>query len=123
VAERALLAREPWIGQRMKNAAARRSCCRATRSPPPSRPPFARVRARLLAIPTKAAPQQVVLLKTVAEVTALLTALIHEALQELSETEVVPAVGDAPTRDEHDDDDLVLGDNGGAAEGPGPEHG
>ena len=79
------------------------------------------MRARLLAIPTKAAPQ-VVLLKTVAEVKALLTTLVHEALQELSETEVVPAEGQAPTDDEHDDDDLLLaGDDD--AEGPGPEHG
>ncbi len=52
------------------------------------------MRARLIAIPTRAAPQ-VLLLKGIAEVKALLTARIHEALQELSETKVVALAEDA----------------------------
>jgi hypothetical protein len=120
VTERALVAREQWIGQRMKNAAARRLLLPRDEVTAAVQAAFARVRARLLAIPTKAAPQ-VVLLKTIAEVKALLTALIHEALQELSETEVVPAEGEAPTHDDHDDDDLFLADED-TAEGSEPEH-
>ena len=98
-AERALLAREQWIGQRMKNAAARRLLLPRDEITAAVQAAFSRVQARLLAIPTKAAPQ-VVLLKTIAEVKALLTALIHEALQELSETEVVADEGAAAGEDD-----------------------
>ncbi len=120
VAERARLAHEPWIGQRMKNAAARRLLLPRDEVTAAVQDAFSRVRARLLYLPTSAAPR-VVLLKTIAEVKALLTTLVHEALQELSETEVVPAEGQTPTDDEHDDDDLFLaGDDD--ADDRGPEH-
>ena len=120
MAERARLAHEPWIGQRLTNAAARQLLLPRDEVTAAVQAAFSRVRARLLAIPTKAAPQ-VVLLKTVAEVKALLTTLIHEALQELSETEIVPAEGQTPTDDEHDDDDPFLaGDDD--ADDRGPEH-
>ena len=56
-AERARLAREQADGQAMKNAAAARaSCCRGLTSTRTVQVVFGRVRARLLAIPTKAAP-------------------------------------------------------------------
>ena len=72
---------------------------------------FSLVRARLIAIPTRAAPQ-VVLLKTMPEVKALLTALIHEALQELSETKVVAlAEGAAPGEDDDAGDGELPDDN------------
>lgn len=48
---------------------------------------FARVRARLLALPNKAAPQ-VVTLKEVVPIQEKLTELVHEALAELSATQV-----------------------------------
>ena len=101
--ERALVAREQWIGQRMKNAAARRLLLPRDEVTAAVQACFALVRARLLAIPTRAAPQ-VVLLKTMPEVKALLTALVHEALQELSATKVLArAEGALPVMD---DDDL-----------------
>jgi hypothetical protein len=56
-----------------------------------------------------------------AEVKALLTALVHEALQELSETKVVPAEGQAPTHDA-DGDDPCLADGPDDADDRGPEH-
>ena len=119
VAERARLARAPWLGQRRTNAAARRLLRPRDEVTAAVQAAFSRVRARLLALPTKAAPQ-VVLLKTVAEVKALLTTLVHEALQELSETEVVPEEGRTPTDDEHDDDDPFLaGDDDADDRGPG----
>ena len=124
VAERALLAREPWIDQRLTNAAARRLLRPRDEVTAAVQAAFARVRARMLAIPTKAAPQ-VILLKAIAEVKALLTELGHEALQELAETEVVPEEGDTPTHDAHDDDNDALflaDDDPDDAEGPGPEH-
>ncbi len=99
VAERARLAHEQWIGQRLTNAAARRLLRPREEVTAAVQAAFSRVRARLLALPTKAAPQ-VVLLKTIAEVTALLTALVHEALQELSETEIVAEEGAAPAEDD-----------------------
>ncbi len=120
VAERARLAHEQWIGQRMTNAAARRLLRPRDEVIAAVQAAFGRVRARMLAIPTKAAPQ-VVLLRTVAEVMALLTALIHEALQELAATEVVAEEGAAATHDEHNDDDLFLADED-TAEGSEPEH-
>jgi hypothetical protein len=55
---------------------------------------FARVRARLLALPNKAAPQ-VVTLKEVVPIQEKLTGLVHEALAELSATQVGIAAGDA----------------------------
>jgi hypothetical protein len=48
---------------------------------------FARVRARLLALPNKAAPQ-IVTLKEVVPIQEKLTELVHEALAELSATAV-----------------------------------
>ena len=60
--------------QEMKNATARRLLLPSDEVTAAVQACFARVRARLIAIPTRAAPQ-VVLLKGIAEVKALLTAL------------------------------------------------
>ena len=120
MAERALLAREQWIGQRMKNDTARRLLLPRDEVSAAVQAAFARVRARMLAIPTRAAPQ-VILLKSIAEVKALLTELGHEALQELAATAVVPEEGQAPTDDAHDDAALFLAGDVDA-EDPGPEH-
>ncbi len=106
-AERARLACAQADAQEMKNATARRLLLPSAEVTAAVQACFSLVRARLLAIPTRAAPQ-VLLLKGIAEVKALLTALIHEALQELSETKVVPAEGQAPTQDDDDDDDPFL---------------
>ncbi len=120
-AERARLACAQADMQEMKNAALRGALLPRDEVTAAVQAAFARVRARLLAIPTRAAPR-VVLLKGIAEVKALLTALVHEALQELSETKVVPAEGQAPTHDADDDDDPCLGDDGdNAAADRGPE--
>ncbi len=102
-AERARLARAQADMQEMKNATARRLLLPRDEVTAAVQACFARVRARLRAIPTRAAPQ-VVLLEGIAEVKALLTALIHEALQELSATKVLArAEGALPVMD---DDDL-----------------
>ena len=49
---------------------------------------FTRVRARMLALPTRAAPL-VATKRTLPEIKELLTELVYEALRELSETQVV----------------------------------
>ena len=118
VAERALLAREPWIGQRLTNAAARRLLRPRDEVTAAVQDAFSRVRARLLYLPTSAAPR-VVLLKGIAEVKALLTELVHEALRELAATEVVPVEGQAPAYDDDDADDPFLTDG---TDDPGPGH-
>jgi phage terminase Nu1 subunit (DNA packaging protein) len=87
-AERARLARAQADMQAMKNATARRLLLPRDEVTAAVQACFSLVRARLLAIPTRAAPQ-VVLLKSMPEVKALLTELVHEALKELSETKVV----------------------------------
>src|SRR5918999_5382660 len=87
-AERARLACAQADMQEMKNAALRGALLPRDEVTAAVQACFSRVRARLLAIPTRAAPQ-VVLLKIMAEVKALLTGLVPEALQELSETKVV----------------------------------
>ena len=120
MAERALLARAPWLGQRRTSAAARRLLRPRDEVTAAVQAAFARVRARLLALPTQAAPQ-VVRLRGLAEVKALLTALVHAALQELAATAVVPEEGQAPTDDEHDAAALFLAGDVDA-EDPGPEH-
>jgi phage terminase Nu1 subunit (DNA packaging protein) len=102
MAERARLAREPWVAQEMKNQTARRLLLPRDEVTAAVQACFSRVRARLLAIPTRAAPQ-VLLLGGMAEVKALLTALVHEALQELSETKVV-ALAEGATPVAADDD-------------------
>jgi phage terminase Nu1 subunit (DNA packaging protein) len=79
-AERARLACAQADMQEMKNAALRGALLPRDEVTAAVQACFSRGRARLLAIPTRAAPQ-VVLLKTMPEVKALLTALIHEALQ------------------------------------------
>jgi phage terminase Nu1 subunit (DNA packaging protein) len=113
-AERARLACAQADMQEMTNAALRGALLPRDEVTAAVQACFARGRARLLAIPTRAAPQ-VVLLKGIAEVKALLTALIREALQELSETKVVArAGGQAPTHD----DDPFLGDDIGLDEFP-----
>ncbi len=86
--ERARLACAQADMQEMKNAALRGALLPRDEVPAAVQACFSLVRARLIAIPTRAAPQ-VVLLKSMPEVKALLTALIHEALQELAETKVV----------------------------------
>ena len=68
-AERALLAREQRIAQEMKNQAARGQLLPRAEVTAAVQSAFTRVRARMLALPTKAAPQ-VVLLKAIAEVKA-----------------------------------------------------
>ena len=95
-AERALLAREQRIAQEMKNQAARGQLLPRAEVTAAVQSAFTRVRARMLALPTKAAPQ-VASLRTLAEIKTVLTELVHEALRELSETEVVAlAEGGAP---------------------------
>ena len=110
-AERARLACAQADAQEMKNATARRLLLPSDEVTAAVHTCFSRVRARLIAIPTRAAPQ-VVLLKTMPEVKALLTALIHEALQELSETKVVAlAEGATPVTDDDDAGDGELPDD------------
>ena len=109
--ERARLACAQADMQEMKNAALRGALLPRDEVTAAVQACFSLVRARLLAIPTRAAPQ-VVLLKTMPEVKALLTALIHEALQELSETKVVAlAEGATPVVDDDDAGDGELPDD------------
>jgi DNA-binding transcriptional regulator YhcF (GntR family) len=80
----------------MKNQAARGQLLPRAEVTAAVQSAFTRVRARMLALPTKAAPQ-VASLRTLAEIKTVLTELVHEALRELSETEVVAlAEGGAP---------------------------
>lgn len=92
-AERIRLARGQADAQEMKNAAARRELLPRDEVHTAVGGAFARVRAKLLALPTKLAP--VVLgMKTAAEVKQRLETGIHEALRELATTEVVAAPRD-----------------------------
>ncbi len=94
-AERARLARLQGDMQSMRNDEQRGQLLPRDEVTAAVQACFSLVRARLLALPTRAAPQ-VVLLKTMAEVKALLTELVYEALKELSETKVVAlTAGDA----------------------------
>ena len=90
VAERARLAREPWVAQEMRSAELRGALLPRDEVAAAVQAAFSRVRARPLALPTKATPR-VATLRTFAEVKQGLTELVHEALRELSETEVVAA--------------------------------
>lgn len=86
--ERARLAGHQADRAEMENMARRRELLPAAEVTEAVTQAFARVRARLLAIPSKAAPQ-VQALQTPAEVQERLTELVHEALEELADTRVV----------------------------------
>ena len=90
-AERARLAKEQADGQAMKNDQLRASLLPRDEITAAVQAAFSRVRARLRAIPVKAAPI-VVGLRYVAEVKALLSEAIDEALNELAATEIIPEV-------------------------------
>lgn len=87
-AERARLAREQADGHSMKNAQLRGELLPRAAVTAAVQAAFTRVRARMLAIPGKAAPL-VMSMQSATEVQAALRDAVHEALAELSETEVV----------------------------------
>jgi phage terminase Nu1 subunit (DNA packaging protein) len=87
-AERARLARLQGDAQEMKNAEQRGELLPRDEVTAAVVAAFTRVRARLLALPTRAAPL-VASKRSLPEIKALLTELVYEALRELSETRVV----------------------------------
>lgn len=92
--QRSRLAAEQADKAAMENAARRRELLPVEEVNEAVTSAFARVRARLLAIPSKAAPR-VHALGTAAEAQAVLTELVHEALEELADTRTVALLADA----------------------------
>jgi phage terminase Nu1 subunit (DNA packaging protein) len=88
VAERARLASEQADAQAMKNAASRAETITMTQAENVWGAVVDATRTRILAVPTRAAPV-LIGLKTEREVFGALTALLHEALDELSNVEIV----------------------------------
>lgn len=86
-AERARLAKEQADAQALKNAESRRELLRREDVTAAVHDAFGRVRAKMLALPAKAAPAVATMTPTGAQ--QHLKALIHEALAELSEAEIV----------------------------------
>lgn len=93
IAERARLSAEQADAQAMKNAKMRGDLLPRDEVTAAVQSAFARVRARLLAIPSRAAPI-VAPLRAPGEVQAKLTDLVHEALAELASTEIVVKQGE-----------------------------
>lgn len=110
-AERARLAKEQADGQEMKNAVTRGELLPRSEVTAAVTSAFARVRARLLAVPTKTAPL-LLGVSDLADLTGKLSDGIHEALAELSGT-IVVAVSDA------DDEEGSDGGVSGLVEGAG----
>jgi terminase small subunit / prophage DNA-packing protein len=101
-AERARLAKEQADHHHMKNEQLRGSLLPRDEVTAAVQAAFSNVKARLLAIPTKAAPL-VLRAKTLPAIKAQLTELIHEALGDLAKTKVIPEPGEYE----------VLGDDSG----------
>ena len=95
--ERARLAAAQADAQAMKNATSRGELLPRADVTAAVQMAFARVRARLLAIPSRAAPI-VVPMTSAQEVQAKLTDLVHEALAELAATQVTYAPDKKPVR-------------------------
>lgn len=85
--ERARLAKAQADAQEMKNRQSERELLPAAEVTAAVQAAFARVRARLLAIPTRAAPV-LIGVKSPTEIQAKLTDLVHQALAELAATRV-----------------------------------
>lgn len=111
--EQARLAKEKADAQAMANAEARRELVRVEAVREAVVAAWARVRARLLAIPSKGAPV-LVGIETVPAMQAALTDLMRDALDELASTRSLP-VGLGSV---HDPADLV-----GGLEAPAEAHG
>lgn len=109
VEQRARLAKEQADGQAMKNARDRGLLLPRDEVNAAVQSAFARVRARLLAIPAKAAPL-VFGARAAVEIKDKLTDLVHEALAELAGTKVVAEPGQS-------DADLLAGDGGADGRG------
>lgn len=90
--ERARLAKEQADQAAMRNAIMRDEFLRADHVTSAVASAFSRVRGRLLALPTKAAPRLVGMARP-GPIQALLTEYVHEALNELANTRVVAASG------------------------------
>lgn len=88
--ERARLASAQADGQEMRNAAARRELLPREDVHMAVAGAFARVRAKLLGLPSKVAPLTIGM-KTPAAAKAVLEKHIHEALRELATTEIAGA--------------------------------
>jgi len=98
--ERARLAKEQADAAAMKNAATRHELLPRDEIHQAVTSAFARVKAKLLGLPTKIAPR-VMGLKSTAEVQKKIADGIHEALRELASTEVagMPVPGDDGSAD------------------------
>lgn len=109
VQERARLAAAQADAQAMRNALSRAELLPRADVTKTVQAAFARVRAKLLSIPSRAAPL-VSAMRTATEVQSKLTELLHEALAELAATRVV--ANDSADRSGGDDGDgLVAGDD------------
>lgn len=97
IAEKARLAKAQADGQELKNAQTRGELLPAADVVLAIQNVFGRVRARLLSLPTKAA-SLVMSLRTPAEAKKELTALVHEALAELSSQEIIASAAPAADR-------------------------
>lgn len=116
VAERARLAKEQADAQEMKNAQLRGELLVRGEVTAAVQGAFARVRAKLLSLPSKVAPL-LIGMDSIADVTEHLRVGVYEALGELSETQVISA----GTSGGPDDDGGVPGVVGDAEAAAAPD--